>query len=85
MKMDKRYQKHITLKEIGAEGQKRMMNSSIIIIGCGATGSATAINLVRSGIGEVSIVDRDIVNEGNLQRQFLFDEDDIGKEKALIS
>ncbi len=85
MEMEKRYQKHILLKEVGEEGQKRLMDGSAIIIGCGATGSATAINLVRSGIGEVVIVDRDIVDEGNLQRQFLFDEDDIGERKALIA
>ena len=54
-KMDERYGKHILLKEIGREGQKKLMESNIVIIGCGATGSASAINMVRSGIGEVTV------------------------------
>jgi adenylyltransferase/sulfurtransferase len=83
--MMERYQKHILLKEIGKRGQKRLTESSVIIVGCGAIGSVAAINLVRSGIGRVTIVDRDIIDEGNLQRQFLFEEEDIGKEKAVIA
>jgi len=85
MEIEKRYEKHILLGEIGRDGQKKLMNSKVVIIGCGATGSVTAINMVRSGIGEVTIIDRDIVDESNLQRQILFDEEDIGKEKALIA
>ncbi|KAA0001186.1 MAG: NAD(P)H-binding protein [Thermoplasmata archaeon] len=84
-RMEKRYEKHILLKEVGKEGQKKLMDSKAIIIGCGATGSAAAINLVRSGFGEIVIADRDVVDEGNLQRQFLFNEEDIGKEKALVA
>jgi len=85
MEIEKKYEKHILLGEIGEEGQRKLMDSDIIIIGCGATGCVTAINMVRSGIGKVTIIDRDVVDESNLQRQILFDEGDIGKEKALIA
>ena len=63
-------------REIGAEGQKKLAQSRVVIVGCGATGSALASLLARSGVGTLRILDRDYVEPSNLQRQALFDEND---------
>jgi len=62
---------------IGEEGQAKLINGSVVIIGCGALGSSIATFLVRAGVGKVRIVDRDFIEEHNLQRQVLFNEEDI--------
>lgn len=72
-----RYSKQILFDEIGEEGQKRLNSAKVVIIGCGALGTAVANNLARSGIGYLRIVDRDYIELSNLQRQILFDEEDI--------
>jgi len=74
--MDDRYSRQVLFKEIGAEGQKKLSQSRVVIVGCGATGSVLASLLARSGIGTLRIVDRDYVEPSNLQRQALFDEND---------
>jgi adenylyltransferase/sulfurtransferase len=61
---------------IGPEGQKHLLASSAVIVGCGAIGAAVANLLVRAGVGRLRILDRDFVEPSNLQRQILFDEDD---------
>jgi len=71
-----RYSRQVLFKEIGAEGQKRLSESRVVIVGCGATGSALASLLARSGVGTLRILDRDYVEPSNLQRQTLFDEND---------
>jgi len=71
-----RYSRQVLFKEIGAEGQKRLSQSRVVIAGCGATGSAMALLLARSGVGMLRILDRDYVETSNLQRQSLFDEND---------
>src|SRR4030081_3101143 len=76
MPMDDRYSRQVLFKEIGAEGQKNLSQSRVVIVGCGATGSALAASLARSGIGTLRILDRDYVEPSNLQRQALFDEND---------
>ncbi|MDI6916338.1 MAG: ThiF family adenylyltransferase [Thermoplasmatales archaeon] len=81
-KETERYSRHILLKEIGEEGQVKLSKSSVVIIGCGALGNTIANNLVRAGIGEIKIIDRDIIEMNNLQRQILFDEEDLGLPKA---
>jgi len=82
MPVNDRYSRQILLKNIQEDGQKKLAKSNVVVIGCGALGTTIANNLVRSGIGHVKIVDRDIVELNNLQRQNLFDEDDIGLPKA---
>lgn len=72
-----RYNKQILLKEIGEEGQIKLQSSSVVIVGCGALGSHISNALVRAGVGKITIVDRDLIDEDNLQRQILFDENDI--------
>ncbi len=76
LKIEDRYSRQVLFKEIGAEGQKRLSQSRVVIVGCGATGSAMALLLARSGVGMLRILDRDYVEPSNLQRQSLFDEND---------
>ncbi|MEW9124350.1 MAG: ThiF family adenylyltransferase [Thermotaleaceae bacterium] len=74
-----RYAKQILFQEIGREGQEKLLASKVVIIGCGALGTVIANNLTRSGVGYIKIVDRDYIELSNLQRQILFDEEDIEK------
>src|ERR1700746_941789 len=76
MHMNDRYSRQGLFKEIGAEGQKKLSQSRVVIVGCGATGAASASLLARSGVGTLRIVDRDYVEPSNLHRQSLFDESD---------
>lgn len=85
MYVNDRYSRQILLKHIQEEGQETLAKSKITIIGCGALGTTITNNLVRGGIGHIKIVDRDIVELDNLQRQNLFDEEDIGLPKASVA
>jgi adenylyltransferase/sulfurtransferase len=76
LELDDRYSRQTLFREIGPEGQKRLSQARAVIVGCGATGSAVASLLARSGVGTLRIVDRDYVESSNLQRQSLFDEND---------
>lgn len=76
-----RYSRQILFEEIGREGQARLMASRAVLVGCGALGTVQASLLVRAGVGTLRIIDRDFVEESNLQRQILFDEEDV---KALL-
>jgi len=71
-----RYSRQILFSEIGEAGQQRLLDSSAVIVGCGALGTALANLLVRAGVGKLRIVDRDFVEPSNLQRQTLFEESD---------
>jgi len=72
-----RYSRQILFSQIGEEGQRKIGNSKVVLVGCGALGTIIANNLVRAGIGELKIIDRDFVELNNLQRQILFDEEDV--------
>jgi molybdopterin/thiamine biosynthesis adenylyltransferase len=74
--LDDRYSRQVLFKEMGAEGQSKLCRASIVIVGCGATGSVLASLLARAGVGTLRIIDRDYVEPSNLQRQLLFDEND---------
>ena len=74
--LDDRYSRQVLFPEIGAEGQRKLAKARISLVGCGATGSALAVLLARSGLGTLRIIDRDYVEPSNLQRQSLFDEQD---------
>ena len=76
LELDDRYSRQILFHGIGAEGQTRLAHSRVAVVGCGATGSAVASLLARSGVGTIRIIDRDYVEPSNLQRQTLFDEAD---------
>lgn len=71
-----RYSRQVLFEGIGEQGQRRVCDARVVVIGCGALGSVIANSLARAGVGHLTIVDRDYVEESNLQRQVLFDEND---------
>ena len=73
---DNRYSRQVLYPGIGEQGQQRLARSHVALVGCGATGAAAAALLARAGVGTLTIIDRDFVEESNLQRQVLFDEQD---------
>lgn len=72
-----RYSRQIRFPQLGAEGQRKLMESRVTLCGCGALGTVLANHLVRAGVGRLRIVDRDFIEIHNLQRQILFDEQDV--------
>jgi len=78
---EERYQKHLTLKEIGYEGQLDIKNSSVLCIGAGGLGSSVLLYLAAAGIGRIGIVDNDYVEKSNLQRQIIHETNTIGSLK----
>ncbi len=74
--MNERYSRQILFEGIGEKGQRRLLTSRVLIVGCGALGSAQAESLARAGVGNLRIVDRDFVEATNLQRQTMFTERD---------
>lgn len=72
-----RYHRQMLLPGLGEAGQRRLAQASVMIMGCGALGTVAADTLARAGVGHLVIVDRDFVETTNLQRQVLFDEDDV--------
>ena len=77
-----RYQKHLTLKEIGIEGQLKLKESSVLCIGAGGLGSSVMLYLAAAGVGKIGIVDNDIVEKSNLQRQIIHSTDTVGDFKV---
>ncbi len=82
-----RYHRQTLLPQFGAEGQARLAAAPVLVVGCGALGSVLADQLVRAGVGYTRVVDRDVVEITNLQRQVLFDEADArdGAPKAIAA
>src|SRR5881392_2888018 len=74
--MNERYSRQILFREIGREGQEKLIASRVLIVGCGALGASHAEMLARAAVGKLRIVDRDFVEFTNLQRQTLFKESD---------
>jgi len=79
----KRYSRHIIMPQVGSKGQRNLLDAKVLIIGAGGLGSPVAVYLALAGIGTLGIVDFDIVEMSNLQRQILHREDDIGRPKVL--
>ncbi len=82
-----RYARQLRLPELGEEGQRRLLAASVLVVGCGALGSGSAGLLARAGVGRLRVLDRDVLELQNLQRQTLFDEDDVasGLPKAVAA
>ena len=82
-----RYSRQTVLPQIGEAGQRKLLERRAVLIGCGATGTVIANHLARAGVGYLKIVDRDFVELNNLQRQLLFDEEDVrqGLPKAVAA
>ena len=77
-----RYSRHIILKEVGAKGQKKLLNAKVLIIGAGGLGAPAAMYLAAAGVGTIGIADADEVDLSNLQRQIIHTTADIGKAKV---
>ncbi len=75
-----RYSRQIRFEGLGEAGQERLLASHAVVVGCGALGGVQAEMLARAGVGRITIIDRDFVEESNLQRQFLFTERDAAEE-----
>ena len=80
-----RYSRQIILKKIGATGQKKLLRSSVLIVGAGGLGSPIAIYLAALGIGKIGVIDKDKVEISNLARQIIFDTNDINKKKSSVA
>ena len=80
-----RHARHIMLKEIGGHGQKLIANSTIAIIGVGGLGCPCALYLAAAGVGKLILIDDDVVDLSNLQRQILFKTSDIGHPKVIAA
>lgn len=80
-----RYSRQLLLPEIGPRGQRKLAGARVTVIGCGALGTHSLSLLVRAGVGHVTVVDRDVVDLSNLQRQMLFCEEDVGRPKAKVA
>jgi adenylyltransferase/sulfurtransferase len=78
----KRYARHIIMPEVGGKGQKKLLNSKVLIIGAGGLGSPSGYYLAAAGIGKLGFVDFDVVDTSNLQRQILHNTERVGKPKV---
>ncbi len=83
--MQNRYSRQTLLEHIGNSGQKLLGEKMALVVGCGALGSVISDHLARAGIGHLRLIDRDIVEIENLQRQILYNEDDAGRPKAQVA
>lgn len=82
---ENRYTRQTSLPEIGEEGQRRLHESRVLIVGLGGLGSPTAMYLAAAGVGTLGLMDDDLVSPSNLQRQILYTEDDLGQPKAICA
>ncbi len=80
-----RYSRHLIMPEVGVEGQEKLKNASVLLIGCGGLGSPLGLYLSAAGIGRLGLVDFDVIDFTNLQRQVMFGTSDVGRSKAEVS
>jgi len=78
-----RYSRHLIIPEVGVPGQKRLKNAKVLVVGAGGLGSPALLYLAAAGVGTLGIIDFDVVDESNLQRQVIHGVSDLGKPKAL--
>ncbi len=77
-----RYQRHLLLPEVGEAGQQKLLESKVLLLGAGGLGSPAALYLAAAGVGTLGIIDMDVVDASNLQRQILHNLDRIGDRKV---
>jgi adenylyltransferase/sulfurtransferase len=79
----KRYSRHLIIPDVGMSGQKRLKNAKVLVVGAGGLGSPALLYLAAAGVGTLGVIDFDVVDESNLQRQIIHGQSDIGRPKAL--
>jgi adenylyltransferase/sulfurtransferase len=79
----RRYSRHLIIPDVGMTGQKRLKNAKVLVVGAGGLGSPALLYLAAAGVGRLGIIDFDVVDESNLQRQIIHGQSDVGKSKAL--
>ena len=79
----KRYSRHLIIPDVGMTGQKRLKNAKVLVVGAGGLGSPALLYLAAAGVGTLGVIDFDVVDESNLQRQVIHGQSDIGRPKAL--
>ena len=79
----KRYSRHLIIPDVGMTGQKRLKNAKVLVVGAGGLGSPALLYLAAAGVGTLGVIDFDVVDESNLQRQIIHGQSDIGRPKAL--
>ncbi len=77
-----RYQRHLLLPEVGEAGQQKLLDSKVLLLGAGGLGSPAALYLAAAGVGTIGVIDMDVVDESNLQRQILHNMDRVGERKV---
>lgn len=85
MKEEERYSRHLLLKEIGINGQEKIKQAKILVVGAGGLGSPVLLYLAAAGVGTIGIMDDDVVSESNLQRQILYDSLCLGEAKVEVA
>lgn len=80
-----RYQKHLNLPEIGTAGQLRLKNARVLVVGAGGLGCPVLLYLTAAGVGTIGVIDPDVIDLSNLQRQVLYTTDEVGNPKAKIA
>ncbi|KII00575.1 molybdopterin biosynthesis-like protein MoeZ [Streptomonospora alba] len=78
----RRYSRHLIIPDVGMDGQKRLKNAKVLVVGAGGLGSPALLYLAAAGVGTLGVVDFDEVDESNLQRQVIHGQSDVGKPKA---
>ena len=79
-----RYERQMNLQSLPSDFQERLFDSKVLLLGAGGLGCAASLYLAAAGVGNITVVDRDTVNESNLNRQVLYTPEDVGKKKALL-
>ncbi len=77
-----RYSRHVLIPEVGEEGQLRLLDSKVLLIGAGGLGSPAAVYLAAAGVGTIGVIDADVVDVSNLQRQIVHTVDRVGMNKV---
>src|SRR5215469_829783 len=79
----RRYSRHLIIPDVGKTGQRRLKNAKVLVVGAGGLGSPALMYLAAAGVGTLGIIDFDVVDESNLQRQVIHGTSDVGKPKAV--
>ncbi|MFI3172917.1 MAG: ThiF family adenylyltransferase [Eubacteriales bacterium] len=85
MNQQERYERQIAIPQIGIEGQAKLQDARVLVIGAGGLGCPVLTYLTASGVGDIKVIDEDIVSESNLNRQFIYRKEDIGEPKAMLA